>query len=108
MPEYTLPELMAAMPGAFVPAKATGVNAVVQYHVSGEEAGDWIITIHEGVCTVEQGSAPKANLTMRMDSKDLRAMMTGKVNGVQLFMQGKLKIEGDLNLATKFANYFSR
>jgi len=108
MPESTLPELMAAMPGAFVPAKAAGVNAVVQYRVTGEEASDWIITIRDGACTVEQGVSPKANVTLRMDSKDLKSMMTGKVNGVQLFMQGKLKIEGDLNLATKFASYFSK
>jgi putative sterol carrier protein len=108
MPDYTLPELMAAMPGALVPAKVAGVNAVVQYHVTGDEAGDWIVAIHDSACTVEQGTAAKANLTMRMDSKDLKAMMTGKVNGVQLFMQNRLKLEGDLNLATKFAGYFAK
>ncbi len=107
MSEYSLSDLMAAMPGAFLPDKAAGVDAVVQYRVSGEEAGDWIVTIRDGKCTVEQGVAEKPRLTLKVDSRDLKDMMLGRANGMQLFMQGRLRLEGDLGLATRFATFFS-
>ncbi len=104
----TLQQLIQMMPGAFVLEKAKGVDAVVQFRASGEEGGDWFVTIHDGACTVTAGLADKPKTTLKLDGKDLLAMLTGKANGMQLFMQGRLKIEGDLGLASKFASYFTR
>ncbi|MDI7275205.1 MAG: SCP2 sterol-binding domain-containing protein [Anaerolineae bacterium] len=103
MSEYTLSEMMTAMSAAFVPERAAGVDAVVQYRVSGEEAGDWVVTVRDGKCTVEQGIAEKPRLTLRIDSQDLKEMMLGRLNAMQLFMQGRLKLEGDLGLASIFS-----
>ena len=96
------------MPDAFVPERAAGLDAVVQYRVSGEEAGDWIVTVRDGKCTVEQGIAEKPRLTLRIDSKDLKEMMLGRLNGMQLFMHGRLKLEGDFGLASRFASFLSQ
>ena len=37
----TIETLMSKMPGAFLPEKAPGLNAVIQFKFTGEEAGDW-------------------------------------------------------------------
>lgn len=108
MAEMTLRDVIPQMPQAFLPDKAKGVDAVVLFRVSGDEAGDWSITIRDGTCAVAPGAAPNPKTTFKIDSKDLIAMLTGKANGMQLFMQGRLRIEGDLGLASKFASFFTQ
>jgi putative sterol carrier protein len=108
MAEMTLPELMAAMPTAFVPERAKGVDAVFQFSATGEGAGDWAVAIRDGTCTVTPGIADKPTVTFRVDGKDLLGMLTGKLNGMSLFMQGRLRVQGDLGLASRFASFFSQ
>jgi putative sterol carrier protein len=40
------------------------------------------------------------------DSTDYVKIFTGEVDGMQAFMQGKLKLSGDLNLAMKLMTIF--
>ena len=44
----TVAQLMEKMPGAFIPEKAQGVDAVIQFKFTGEEAGDWNAMIKDG------------------------------------------------------------
>ncbi len=43
----TVAELMEKMPGAFIPEKAQGVDAVIQFKLRGE-AGEWNAAIKDG------------------------------------------------------------
>lgn len=106
MSEITVQELMNRMPKAFMPEKAEGVDTVIQYHLTGEEGGDWIITIKDGICTVEPGVAENPKMTLTADAQDYKDVITGKTNAMQAFMQGKLKLAGDLNMAMKLTNFF--
>ncbi len=106
MTEISVQELMNRMPKAFMPEKAEGVDTVIQYHLTGEEGGDWIITINDGKCTVEPGVAQNPKMTLTADSQDYKDVITGKTNAMQAFMQGKLKLAGDLNMAMKLTNFF--
>ena len=45
MAEYTVEELVFNHEKAFRPEKASGVEAVIQYHLTGEEGGDYVITL---------------------------------------------------------------
>jgi putative sterol carrier protein len=91
---------------AFMPEMAVGVNAVIQYRLTGEEGGDYIITIKDGKCTVAEGIAENPNMTLTADGKDFADVLLGKANGMQYFMMGKLKLAGDLNLAMKLTSFF--
>lgn len=106
MSEITIETLMSRMPKAFIPEKAIGVDAVIQYHLTGAEAGDWIIKIKDGECKVEQGVAEDPKMTLTADSSDYKDVILGKVNGMNAFMEGKLKLAGDLNLAMKLTSFF--
>jgi putative sterol carrier protein len=106
MSDVTIEKLMSRMPKAFIPEKAVGVDAVIQYHLSGEEPGDWIITIRNGECNIEQGVADSPNMTLSADSSDYKDVILGKINGMNAFMDGKLQLAGDLNLAMKLTNFF--
>lgn len=106
MAEYTVEQLINNHPKAFRPDKAAGVDAVIQYILTGEEGGDWIITLKDGVCTVAPGKAEAPKMTLTADANDFRDVLLGKANGMQYFMQGKLKLAGDLNLAMKLTEFF--
>jgi putative sterol carrier protein len=45
-------------------------------------------------------------MTMTADAKDFGDVLMGRANGMQYFMQGKLKLSGDLNLAMKLTSFF--
>jgi len=103
----TINQLMEKMPGAFLPEKAQGVNATVHFKFTGEEASEWNAAIANGKCDVVQGApADKPTMTLTADSGDYIKLFTGELDGMQAFMQGKLKLGGDLNLAMKLMQMF--
>ncbi len=106
MADITVEQLVRNHERAFRPDAAEGVDAVIQYHLTGDEGGDWIITIHEGKCSVAQGNAEAPKMTMTADAQDFKDVLLGRANGMQYFMQGRLKLAGDLNLAMKLTSFF--
>ena len=102
----TVEQLMEKMPGAFMPEKAQGVDAVIQFKFTGAEPGEWIAAIKDGKVDVSRGAAPSPRMTLTADSSDYVKIFTGELDGMQAFMQGKLKLAGDLNLAMKLMQMF--
>jgi putative sterol carrier protein len=103
MTEYTVRQLILNHEKAFMPEKAAGVDAVVQYHLTGDEGGEWIITIQDGVT---EGVAENPKMTMTADGREFGDILLGKMDGMAAFMQGKLQLKGDLNLAMKLTSFF--
>jgi putative sterol carrier protein len=106
MTEYTVEQLIKNHEKAFQPEKAMGLDAIIQYHLTGEEGGDWIITIRDDKCTVQEGIAENPKMTLTADAREFRDILLGKMDGMAAFMQGKLKLSGDLNLAMKLTSFF--
>jgi putative sterol carrier protein len=104
--EITIEELMNRMPKAFLPDKAEGVEAVIQYHLSGAEAGDWVVTIGDDKCVVERGTTEDATMTLQADSQDYKDIILGKLDPMTAFMQQKVKLTGNLNMALGLTKYF--
>ncbi len=102
----TVAELMSKMPKAFLPEKAPGLDAIIQFSFTGVEAGDWFATIKDDKCSVEQGKCPNPRMTLMADSGDYVKVFSGELDGMQAFMQGKIKLSGDLNLAMKLMTMF--
>jgi putative sterol carrier protein len=104
--EITIEELMNRMPKAFLPDKAGDVEAVIQYHLTGEEAGDWVVKIGDGKCEVEKGTTDNATMTLKADSQDYKDIILGKLDPMTAFMQQKVKLTGNLNMALGLTKYF--
>lgn len=102
----TIKELMGRMPGAFIPEKAKGVDVVIQFHMTGDQASDWVATIADGVCKVEEGAEENPTMALTADAQDYINVVSGELDAMQAFMQGKIKLSGDLNLALKMTNFF--
>jgi putative sterol carrier protein len=102
----TVEQLMEKMPGAFLPEKAQGVDAAIQFNFTGQEPGDWYAVIKDGKCEVSRGTYPSPRMTLKANSEDYVKIFTGELDGMQAFMQGKIKLTGDLNLAMKLMQMF--
>jgi putative sterol carrier protein len=106
MSEITVKEMVFNHEKAFQPDLAEGVEAVIQYKLTGDEAGDYIVIIKDGKCTVSEGIADNPTMTLTADGRDFGDVLLGKANGMQYFMKGRLKLSGDLNLAMKLTTFF--
>ena len=102
----TLEELFEKLPGAFNPDKAQGLDVVIQFNLSGEEASDWYVIVKDGTCEVGKGQheAPTSPRGARASART--AVVTGRLDAMAAFMQQKVTLQGDLNLAMKFAQIF--
>jgi putative sterol carrier protein len=102
----TIAEIFERLPEAFLPEKAGDTEAVILFHLIGKEAGDWNATISDGEATVEPGAHPDPTMTLSADSDDFIAILTGELDPMNAFMQGKVQLAGNLGLALKFAEMF--
>jgi putative sterol carrier protein len=103
----TIADLMERMPGALIPEKAAGVDAVIHFKFTGAEPGEWNAVIKDGKAEVSQGIPHfKPTMTLTADSSEFVKIFTGELDGMQAFMQGKIKLAGDLNLAMKMMQMF--
>lgn len=101
-------QIFQAMPQNLNADAAKGMNAVIQFNLTGDGGGNYYVTIKDGTCTVSEGTAPSPNMTMTMAAQDYVDMISGKLNGQMAFMSGKLKIAGDMGLAMKMQSLFKR
>ena len=83
------------------PSKAKGVNGVFQFELSGDDGGNFYLTVTDGPVALAEGDSGNPNVTISMAASDYVAMMEGKLNSTSAFMAGKLKIKGDMGLAMK-------
>ncbi len=102
-------DIFEQMPQFLVPEKAGSTNAVIQFDLTGDQGGKWWMKIHDGKAETGKGEATEpANLTLIADAGDYVKISTGKMDGTAAFMQGKLKIKGDMGLAIKMQTLFKR
>jgi multimeric flavodoxin WrbA/putative sterol carrier protein len=104
----TCRELLAMMPLAFNAAAAEGLSAVYQFEVQGDETFVAHLRISEGACTFHEGPANKPNLTIKTPADVWLKISRGELNGQQAFMNGRYKVEGDMNLLLRMSRLFSR
>ncbi len=101
-------DVFAQMPEHFLPDKAKGVNVVIQFDLSGENGGQWYLTVADGTCRIDKGRADAPAVTISMADSDYVAMSTGAANAIQLFMSGKIKLEGNMMLAQSMQAWFDQ
>ena len=107
-PASRIDQTMRDAPQYFQPENARGVDAVVQLHFTGREAGDWFLIVNGGNCSVESGIHPSATMKLTIDGQDYLDILDGRLQAMSAFMQGRIQFEGDLNLAMRFPTFFQR
>ncbi len=93
--------LFPTMVNKFDPSKSQGLNATIQFDLSGDNGGMYWLRIADTGATHGEGQAENPKMTLRANADDFLAIIAGKSNPMQAFMTGKIKIQGDTNLALK-------
>ena len=101
-------EIFAKMPEVFLPEKAAGLNKTIVMDLSGEGGGQWTIKLVDGAISIDEGEDGSPHLTLRMAAVDFIDLIHGRANPMNLFMAGKIKVEGDVTLAMKFQDLFAQ
>lgn len=99
-------EVFTKMPEVFNPSAAQGLDAVIQYNITGEGGGNWNITIKDGACQIQEGSHDSPTVTLTMSSETWLSIVNKEINGMQAFMSGQLKASGDVMLAQRIEQLF--
>ncbi|MEW5945777.1 MAG: SCP2 sterol-binding domain-containing protein [bacterium] len=78
-----------------------GIEGVLQFNIEGEGGGQWHIALSEGKATVHPGESEDPSTTFTVDAADWMAIVRRETDPQTVFMQGKLRIAGDMNLAMR-------
>ncbi|MCW4018519.1 MAG: SCP2 sterol-binding domain-containing protein [Candidatus Bathyarchaeota archaeon] len=90
-----------ALPERFNPDEAEGVDVTVQITITGENGGDWIVTIKNQNLDVKEGVHESPNLSLKMAEKDYLDLINKKISAEKAFFTGKVQFKGNIALALK-------
>lgn len=106
--EPVLGKVFEAMQARFNPDKAAGQSAVMQWDVTAPDAvHTYQVKVADGSCTVAEGAPETARVTLGMALPDFLRFVAGKLDGMQAFMTGKLKLSGDMMFAQSMQSWFT-
>lgn len=100
--------LFPAMVERFIPEKAEGITANIQFDLAGDNGGLFWLKIAGGAVDHGAGEIDSPAMTVKASADDWHAVATGQMNAMQAFMTGKLKVLGDMSLAMRMQTMFAQ
>lgn len=84
---------------------ASGLDVVFQFNIDDSET--YHLIVKDSQCKLVSGEHQDPSVTLIMDEDTLKEIVSGDLNGMQAFMAGRLRTEGDMMLATRLSDLFS-
>ena len=82
------------------PELAKEAGGVLQFKLT-EPEGTWAVDLRSAPGKVTQGAQPEATTTLRLADEDLAALVKSPEAARELYMKGKLRIDGDVRVAQR-------
>jgi putative sterol carrier protein len=107
--DAVLDQIFQAMQERFAPEKTGGQTAVAQWDIAAPDGTHTrSVTMSPEGCAVANGAAEAPRVTLGMSLPNFMRFIAGKLDGMQAFMSGQLKLGGDMMFATMMQNWFER
>ena len=110
--KQVLDEIFGRMADHVEPAQIAGLDAVVHFKILDrpEEQGGgydhYEVVFADGACRASDSPEREPKVTIKVGGVDFLKLAAGKASGPVLFMTGKLKLEGDVMLASRLTSFF--
>ncbi|MFD7862871.1 SCP2 sterol-binding domain-containing protein [Streptomyces sp. NPDC059783] len=102
-----LGEVFARMKQQFRPEAAGTLTALIRWKITGDSDVVYETAIADGRCTVSEGrSDAEPRTTLVMADTEFLKLVSGNGNPITMFMMRKLKVAGDVGLASGLTRYF--
>lgn len=101
---HDVSDTMAAMLTKFNPTAAAGLDVIFGFRIA--DTQNYALIVKDGTCDLQEGENPDANVTLAMDAETLKGIVSGETDGMQAFMAGKVRVEGDMMLSMKLSELF--
>ena len=100
-------DIFKTMPERFRPEGAKGVDAAFGYDIKGE--GKWKLTVKNDAMKIEKTDDLSGCVSIMLcDGEHFVGVNTGKVDAVNAFTSGKIKVEGDFAAFGKTSKMFKK
>ncbi|NRA25485.1 MAG: SCP2 sterol-binding domain-containing protein [Oleispira sp.] len=97
-------EIIETMNSKFNADAAAGLDLIFQFNI--EDGETYHLIVKDGACDLATGENDDANVTLILNNETLEGIVSGETDGMQAFMAGQLRVEGDMMLATKLGELF--
>jgi len=98
--------LTRRLPEFYKPELSAGLQAIIQFNITGNEKFDGYINLHSTECDYTEGEAPGPDITIIADADIWADVLANKNTAQKAFMTGGIKVRGDFVLLTKFDRLF--
>ncbi len=103
--ETALETIFEGMKSALNPDKAQ--DCVVGYAITEDgKTHNYVVTVRDKQAAVEKREPTDARVTIGLSLADFLRLVAGDLDGMQAFMQGKLKLQGDMMFAQQVPQMF--
>jgi len=103
----TCREAILGMSAVFNPAAAGDLQADIQFVVTGEEPGCYVLRIREGRCTAHEDTVTRPTMTVHTPSEVWLKVARNELSGQAAYVKGLYRVEGDLSLLLRLGDLFS-
>ena len=105
-----LQTIFNAMARRFEPDKSGGFKGDVQYELGYSDGTTrrWVVRIYGDRAEARPATSPRAALTMRLGLPTFARLLARELPPAEAFMQGKIEIEGDFQVAGRLGEMFGQ
>jgi len=103
----TVDQVFEEMKQRLTPEKAQKINASYQFDIGGENGDKWHIDLTKKSEWITKGNGDAQCTITIPKAEDWVQLASGKMNPTMAFMQGKIKVKGDMSLALKLQSLLS-
>ncbi len=100
-------QLMHDMPKGLNVTVAQGLHVTILFDLAGPEGGQYFITIDDGAATVHDACGPTPDTILHMTVEDYVAIALGRITGQEVFLDGRMRVEGSVGLAMRMGSLFT-